>query len=290
MAWGVGLFPGALWAVAALVMGESALIVGRLPLVVGLSLLLAVALASLVHRAEEGRREEAMALILVFAGFLVLMGVDLFYLRDHMGNRQNTVFKFSFQAWALLALGSAYGLSRLVSLRSWGWWVWRGCLALLLTGALFYPLAAIATLRSGAQPLSLDGMTFLDRALPGEREAIEWLRGRPGVVLEAVGDDYSLAGRVSALSGMPAVVGQISHEIGWRGAGTWLNRSGDVDRIYRSPGDPDVRGLLESYKVKYIYVGALERARYGPLEELGKLFPVAFSNEQVVIYQVTAEG
>jgi YYY domain-containing protein len=286
MAWGVVLFPGVLWALVALVMGKSGLLVGRLPLIVGLSLLLAVALGSLVRRAEEGWREEALALILVFTGFLILMGVELFYLRDHMGNRQNTVFKFSFQAWVLLALGSAYGLSRLVSLRSWGWWVWRGCLALLLTGALFYPVAAIATLRSGSEALSLDGMAFVEKALPGEREAIEWLRGRPGVVLEAVGDDYSLAGRVSAMSGMPTVVGQVGHEIGWRGVGPWVERSGDVDRMYLNPGDPDVRELLKTYNVKYIYVGALEKARYGPLEELEKIFPVAFRNEQVVIYQV----
>ncbi|MFH1483146.1 MAG: DUF2298 domain-containing protein [Chloroflexota bacterium] len=290
MAWGVALFPGVLWTLVALALGESGLVVGRLPLILGLSLLLAVALASLLRRAEEGRREEALALVLVFAGFLVLMGVDLFYLRDHMGNRQNTVFKFSFQAWALLALGSAYGLSCLVSLKSWGWWVWRGSLVLLLLGVLFYPLAAIATLRSGARPLSLDGMAFLERAMPGEREAIEWLRGRQGVVLEAVGEEYSLAGRVSALSGMPAVMGQVSHEIGWRGAGPWVGRRGDVDRMYRNPGDPDVRGLLQSYKVKYIYVGALERARYGALEELETIFPVAFRNEQVVIYQVYGEG
>ncbi len=290
MAWGVVLFPGVLWALAALALGKSGLLVGRLPLILGLSLLLAVALASLLRRAEEGRREEALALVLVFVGFLTLMGVDLFYFRDHMGNRMNTVFKFSFQAWALLAMGLAYGLSYLVSLRSWGWWVWRGCLVLLLMGGLFYPLAAIATLRSGARPLSLDGMAFLERALPGEREAVEWLRGRPGVLVEAVGEEYSLAGRVSALSGMPAVMGQVSHEIGWRGAGLWVKRQGEVDRIYRNPGDPDVRGLLESYKVKYIYVGALERARYGALEELERIFPVAFRNEQVVIYQVYGEG
>ena len=163
--------------------------------------------------------------------------------------------------------------------------MWRGCLALLLMGALFYPLATIATLRSGAGPLSMDGIAFLDTALPGEREAIEWLRGRPGVLVEAVGDDYSLAGRVSALSGMPAVMGQVGHEIGWRGAGPWVKRQGEVDSIYRNPGDPGAQELLESYNVKYIYVGALERARYGSLEQLERIFPVAFRNEQVVIYQ-----
>ena len=60
--------------------------------------------------------------------------------------------------------------------------------------------------------------------------------------------------------------------------------------MYRNPGDPDVRGLLESYEVGYIYVGALERARYGALEEMERIFPVAFRNGRVVIYQVNGEG
>ena len=290
MAWAIALFPGALWALVALVTGKSELIAGRLPLIIGISLLLAVALASLVRRAEEGRREEALALILVFTGFFALMGMDLFYLRDHMGNRMNTVFKFSFQAWALLSLGSVCGLSHLASSRSWGWWAWRGCVAVLVLGALFYPLAAVASLRLGTTALSLDGMAFVDRSVPGEREAVEWLRGRPGVLLEAAGDDYTQAGRVSALSGMPAVVGQVAHEIGWRGAGTWVKRQGEVDRIYASAADPDALGLLQSYKVKYIYVGALERARYGNLDGLERIFPVAFRNERVVIYEVIGQG
>ena len=168
--------------------------------------------------------------------------------------------------------------------------MWRGCLAVLVMGALFYPLAAVASLRQGTAAVSLDGMAFVDRPIPGEREAVEWLRGRPGVLLEAAGDDYTQAGRVSALSGMPTVVGQVGHEIGWRGAGTWVKRQGDVDRIYSNAGDADALGLLVSYKVKYIYVGALERARYGNLEGLEEILPVAFRNEQVVIYEVIGEG
>jgi len=48
------------------------------------------------------------------------------------------------------------------------------------------------------------------------------------------------------------------------------------------------RALLQKYGVDYIYLGPLERAKYGqvPLERFALLGEVAFQNEEVTIIKV----
>ena len=283
----IGLLLLALAVAPVAMVGSVTLAWARLPVLLPLALIFGLALAATVRRAEEGRSEESLALLLVLFALLLLGGIELFYLRDFMGTRQNTVFKFSFQAWLLLGLGATYGLYSLAS--RWrpppflaiAWW---GLVGLLLLAVLLYPAGAIASLK--APKLSLDGLAFLDKALPGEREAIEWLRGREGVVLEGVGEEYSLYGRASAFSGLPAVLGQPGHELVWRGPGAWLSRQGEVERVFRSRNEAEIKRVLSRYRVSYIYLGRLEREQYGPATHLEGLFPVAFRNNAVTIYQV----
>jgi len=55
------------------------------------------------------RTGEAEALISGLAGFAValLLGVELFFLRDTFGTRMNPVFKFHFNAWLVLGFAAA---------------------------------------------------------------------------------------------------------------------------------------------------------------------------------------
>ena len=242
--------------------------------------------------------EPLFALVLVFTGILLTVGVELFYVLDLYGNRMNTVFKLYYQAWAMLAVASAFGVYRLGSTwrggRGWRrglralWWL---ALALLVAGCSLYPVASVHTKTQGfsARP-TLDGLAFLEAIAPGERRAIDWLNsnveGTP-VILEAVGPDFTEFGRVSAHTGLPTLVGWTAHEWQWRGTRLDIDeRARDVELIYRSQDMAQVEALLQRYKVRYVYVGRFERASYGEAFDFSAFMDVVYKDAGVTIYRV----
>ena len=84
------------------------------------------------------------------------------------------------------------------------------------------------------------------------------------MVLEANGDSYSDYCRVSAMTGLPTVLGWYVHEWLWRGDTADLNeKSAEIQTIYTSGDREAVEELLEKYEVEYIFVGSCEREKYG---------------------------
>jgi len=244
----------------------------------------------------------AFSLLALALAFYLLIGVELFYLVDFFGNRMNTVFKVYYQAWLLLAIVSAYGLyyccSRpmlssspsprpsvtplplgegpgvralvrlpLTLLGKTLRYGWIGLVVVLVLASLYYPLgAALDRAKYAGNGSSLDGLGFLRGNDSGEYEAIKWLRDEApwGRVVEAVGDDYSEYGRISSSTGLPTLLGWKGHEHQWRGSTTpFLGREEQVAQIYRSNDPEQVRRLLDTYGVRYVYLGAREWAKYG---------------------------
>jgi uncharacterized membrane protein len=240
--------------------------------------------------------------LLPLGALLVLMGVELIFLRDVFGTRMNTVFKFHYNAWLFLALGGAAGLgliwtSSAMVPRSPSWRLLSVALVgLVIAPGLVYPLAATWT-KSGrfANEPTLDGSRFLRRAQPSDYEAIQWLRangaGRP-VVVEAVGPDYGEHARVSTFSGLPTIVGWVGHELQWRGERPELGRrQDDVDAIYRASTREELIERARPYRARYVFFGALERERYGPetRQRLGAFLSVAFARGDTVVYALPSE-
>ena len=84
------------------------------------------------------------------------------------------------------------------------------------------------------------------------------------MVLEANGDSYSEYERVSAMTGLPTIMGWYVHEWLWRGDLADINaKIADVENIYTSTDEAHVKSLLEEYDVSYIFVGSCERKKYG---------------------------
>ncbi|GAB4526304.1 MAG: hypothetical protein Kow0063_00410 [Anaerolineae bacterium] len=236
---------------------------------------------------------DTFALVLIGVGLLLPLVVEFVYLRDLFGTRMNTVFKFYFQAWVLLALAAAYGVSVVSSLwQGVAGLVWRLVMMLLVLGGLVFPILAIPNKAGNfsARPV-LDGMAWLESAHPDDYAAIRWLQANVpdgAVVMETPGESYSYLSRVSALTGLPTVLGWDFHEYQWRGSyDEPAHRKPDVDILYNSVDPAQTLTLLDKYDITYVYVGPLERARYNPagLAKFEQLMDVAYRQGEVTIYQ-----
>ena len=226
---------------------------------------------------------ESLSLAMIAIGLALTWAVEFIYLRDYFGTRMNTVFKFYYQAWVLLAIGCSFGAYHLWQ----GLCGWRR-LALVLPAALLfvlgllYPLLAAYAKTDGFRgPPTLDGTLYLRASAPADYAAIRWLnenvRGTP-VILEAAGGSYSAFARISANTGLPTLIGWDFHEMQWRGSGRFQGRQEEVRLVYTSPAWAEVQAVLLRYDVHYVYVGPLELQTYGPRagELLGGRLPLAF--------------
>jgi YYY domain-containing protein len=221
-------------------------------------------------------RAHAFTLFLGALAFALVAICEIFFLKDVFSAtvdlRMNTVFKFYFQCWSLLAVSSSCGLFFIIeALRAvdiqntaarWLRWslqgVWGFCLFLLVLASMAYPLFAPATrltyLNATTQSYylangdSLDGMAYLQYCKPpdcqydtsGDYAALRWInmhiQGDP-VIVESVGDDYSSWGRVSAFTGLPTLMGWVGHEYQWRV--NWLTRTDNPDALTQRTQDLD---------------------------------------------------
>ncbi len=209
------------------------------------------------------------ALLTLLTALLLTFSVEFVYLRDTFGTRMNTVFKFYFQAWVLLALVASFSVVYLArfagrALR----WGGLTLIALLTVAGLFYPVFATVTRaeRFQTEP-TLDGTAYLARQNPGDVAAAAWLRENvPGVatVLEAHGGSYTYAGRISAQTGLPTLLGWEGHELQWRGDTTVQDlRKPILERIYGSATGAELQGLLNRWQIDYVLVGGQEQQTYG---------------------------
>jgi uncharacterized membrane protein len=154
----------------------------------------------------------------------------------------------------------------------------------------------------------LDGLEYLKNCRPAscpyansadDYAAIRWLnahvQGNP-VIVEAMGDDYSFYGRISAFTGLPTLMGWAGHEQQWRL--TWLEndannaeyqrRSPDINKIYTSPDVHVILSLMARYKAQYLYVGPLEIEKYpnATLHRYNAFMQVVYKSKGVTIYKV----
>ena len=234
-------------------------------------------------------------LLCAVAGLLLTLSVEFFYLTDNFRVRMNTIFKFYFQAWVLMAIASAfavYWLSRRKStLRSAllvAFW-------LLFVMAMFYPVLGNAS-RAGNfdHPPTLDGTAYLSSSQPDDHAAVAWLNenvdGAP-IILEAPGtggSSYVYEGRVAALTGLPTLLGWAGHEGQWRGSYDVQHaREPDIEAIYSTLDPEQALTLLDKYDITYIYVGQLEHTKYDSkaLDKFEQFMDVVYQKGDVTIYK-----
>jgi YYY domain-containing protein len=232
-------------------------------------------------------------LLMVATGLVLTLSVEFIYLRDTFGNRMNTVFKFYYQAWVLLALASAYGLYYVIERAGGlGRVLFLVGFAVLCALGMVYPLAAGFDKAGGfAHQPTLDGLAWVRQHSPDEYAAVQWLNRHvqdTQVILEATGGSFTEYARVSSRTGLPTLLGWGGHELQWRGNYEEPGRrEPDINAIYSSLDTQHVLTLLEKYDITYVYVGLLERGKYSPaaLAKFDRFMDVVFQQGNVIIYK-----
>lgn len=276
--------------------------------------------ATLLLLRRSASSENLFVSMLVFTGLLVLLGVEFFYLKDHLQGgeyrRMNTLFKFYIQVWVMLGLAAGAALPRIWRFirTRWktGWRVaWAIALAYLLGLSLvFLVVGTPARLDDRFPPENgrpavgtLDGMAYMEAGsytwhpdpaqasssrivLRHDYEALRWLldnvKGAP-VVAEAVIGYYREGGlRVASFTGFPTLLG--FHQEGEQRYG-WQTgpRRSQAEEFWTTTDAQRAQQLIDELGVNYIYIGQLERIVYSP-QALAKFDQLAATGALQVAY------
>lgn len=249
------------------------------------------------------RRPEAPIVILWLLAVSVITAAELFIVVDDLygspWERMNTVFKFYFEAWPLLALSG------------WAAFLWAlarptnafqpsarpimvGALVVLASLAALYPLlgtpARLALrLPSTPPPGSLDGYAWMIGGTytnsrgevidtTEDWQVIHWLRkharGNPVILEASIGPYRGNGSRISSATGLPTILGWDRHErqqrtaivpmddsvIGLSPLGDAVDRRlREVRELYTTTDLERKQQLLYAYGVRYVIVGQVEK-------------------------------
>jgi YYY domain-containing protein len=258
---------------------------------------------------EQSRRPLSLlpfVVVLILTGALLALGPEFVYLRDLFATRMNTIFKFYYQVWVIWSLAAAFGVWLLMrALKPLPKVLFAAGVAAVLAMGLMYPPLATATITenwqgtvsdaNGQRYPTLDGMAYMTNSnRADDYAAIQWLnanvKGRP-VIAEAVGGSYTDYGRVAVHTGLPTVVNWPFHQMQWRGgAGPLGSRESDISTLYSSlTWTDEVKAIMDKYDIRYVYVGQLEREKYGPggLTKFDRSMRMVYQAGSVAIYERT---
>lgn len=242
-------------------------------------------------------------------GILMVLVPEVVYVKDIYGSgfsRSNTMFKFTYQAFILFAIFMSWSLMRMLTETRAGSRIRKYTvilMVLLLCTIGYLPVGSTFWFGNIFNPMGYagsDSTAYLEQTIPYDAAAIRWLdttAEKDARILEADGSSYSQNDIVSAVTGMPTVLGWYAHEQLWRNNNTEeLNaRVADVQALYTSGDSQKVQELIDKYQISYIFVGTNEWAKYGSIhtnvfDQLGEVVYTADVNGEypnTYIYKVS---
>ncbi len=244
---------------------------------------------------------DLFVILLILVSLLLIILPEFFYIKDiYSGHyRANTMFKFTYQAFIMLQICSAYIAIRIFSAIKSDKNISLQALIISVIGIALsffvfsYPVFAVNSYYNGLKIYSgLDGQKYLQTLYPDDYKAINWLneniKGQP-VMLEAQEDSYTDFARISANTGLPTVLGWTVHEWLWRGSyDVPAPRITDIKTLYQTPDITTAEKLLKKYNVSYVYIGDMERQKYLSVNEdkFKQLGTVVFQTGNTRIYKM----
>ena len=268
---------------------------GTIPISVLVIFLLCIACFFIFKKSKSSYSDAFFPCLLAIGAFFVAIGVDIWRIEGDI-DRMNTVFKFYLQIWIILGIAASYFLYRLLNRTQFRskaaiLFPWIILIILLGSGSLIY--TTIGTIdrtqdrfSSSKTLFTLNGYAFTETSiyedengdidLSADMTAINWIRENiPGspIILEGITPSYRWGSRVSTHSGLPTVIGWEWHQQQqrWEHQNEINARMNDVDAIYTTPGFQVARDLLDKYRIKYIFVGEVEKLYY-PAIGLEKIY------------------
>lgn len=243
------------------------------------------------------KRPDLFVAVLSLCALGLILLPEIVYVRDiyeETSARSNTMFKLTYQAFILFGICLGFITVRFLAARTRRWIRAvgvAGVIGVLATAG--YTVTSVGQWSGQVWKIQeykgLNATAYLEDQYPEDAPAIRWLqanvRGTP-VVLEANGESYTDYCRVSAMTGLPTVLGWKVHEWLWRNDLEAVEaRSAQVETIYTSTDEAQVRSLLDEYHVSYIFIGKMEREKYPALNEdlLRSLGTPVFDDEATVI-------
>ncbi len=241
---------------------------------------------------------ESAAFIFLTVSFFISFACDVWYLDDRYSGdleRYNTVFKFYYPIWGLLAMASVIAFRQL--------FLWTKkkiiitfliylLLAFLSFLGFHYPLASTVvrtsvfqrnsegklifepirgSIESNKPPLSINAIEYIGEnpKFKDDFEIIKYIKKNiktRDVILESPPDSgsgaYSPVSRIATTTGLRTIIGWSHHEAQHRGGKSYAEigpREQDMKKAFNSPSWEEAKDILNKYNVKYIIIGALER-------------------------------
>jgi YYY domain-containing protein len=272
-----------------------------------------------VATGRQGRPAWAFPLGVGATGVLLLYGAELFFIKDVFfggAPRLNTIFKLSYQAWALLSVAGAVALTvaaeRAIRARHGPSWLFVPVASIVAVGLVFVVIAVPNRTDSFSGETTVDGLAFLARSDAAEYDLTRWLEDNVpagDVILEATGRqygpgeggapvvtdpnvDYGDGARISSRTGRQTPIGWYFHEIQWRGDNEqnqeeFRTRQDLVDRAYTTDDPQEVLDVLRETGATWVVVGSVERRKYGGfLPDFDAFMDVAYATGDYRVYRI----
>ncbi len=219
--------------------------------------------------------------------FVVLMGLcatglvimpEIIYVRDIYEEgfpRANTMFKLTYEAFILFGISLGYIITKFLCTSTTKTQKKAGivgliCLMLTSGYCITSSKMWLGNYLDKENFKGIDASVYFTEYMKEDMDAVTWLTenvdGQP-VILEADGDSYTNAERVSVLTGLPTVLGWHTHEWLWRNGYSIIEeRQADITEIYTGNSKENVEELLKKYNVSYIFIGSKEYEKYPDMD------------------------